>query len=353
MLEAIPLHAHEKVADALQRKLADWVCNAGLDGDTRVINGACALTLEWGLPRPTRNLDFTVEGYCNSARFIERLASEYHGEPVKGWKLYQVPDTDPAHGRVIRARSMTTGETIDTELNLIPSGAFPGEGTTIDPEHIDSRDKPPWVEMWTLPELAKRKIATLVGERARHQPTDVYDIAFLMERHPEAVTREHWDQIAEWHKTTTSDPSKFRSWAQEFASDPIAGRVDFGNVLDSMEQSLRKRDLGHAQENLQREREDIEAQIAALRGRKEQIDRALKGDSAEHRGGSDYATGRANSEAEAPRHEHRGDGWPLRTATRVRRVNDEATRFEPPQRDRAAQRYSGTETGRRPSSRER
>ena len=195
--------------------------------------GGTALKIGFGMRRPSTDLDFKLARPVLGQRLIERAI-----ERIDGWTYREATEDEWNQGSEgFFVRNAASGEEFGTRVDLVVGGIHPEDGAQIGETQIEKRDG---IWMFRLRELVDYKLNALVGSAARERPRDVYDAAWIMERHLSAIRPEMRTRLKLWHERMRSDEALYARWARRFESDTIGSRVRLKFLLRCMEESLKE-----------------------------------------------------------------------------------------------------------------
>ena len=193
-----------------------------------VVKGGTGLALAYGLPRPSTDLDLTSFGRPDKERIL-RVAVEALSR-VGGREFTRADVKQRGHGYI--RLQWEDGQA---------SGVRRRE-TKIDVSSEDSLARPKNTEVlngfrtFSMRTLAQTKLNTLIGTQPRDRARDLYDAAWIMENHMEAVAPKF--RIALATITFGSIVDMAANWNALFTDDSIMSRVSFDAVWDNLSASL-------------------------------------------------------------------------------------------------------------------
>ena len=193
-----------------------------------VVKGGTGLALGYGLPRPSTDLDVTCSGKASKERV---LAAALDALSQASGRTFLRADVKQRGRGFVRLQWEDEGDgmkvRIDTKIDV----------NTEDPVAIPANTvMRNGFRTFSLGAIAESKLNTLVGERARTQARDLFDAAWLMERHMDAVPPEQRLCLS----ALVSGPilDAFTEWSALFKRDDIMSKSSFDEVWESLEANL-------------------------------------------------------------------------------------------------------------------
>ena len=191
-----------------------------------VCKGGTRMALGYGLPRPSTDLDLACGGAVDKAQVLEVAVAAI---------------TRERHRTVVRADIKQRGHGY-LRLHWVDEAAAAEVQTSMDVQTNDPLAVPDnaiirhGFRTFDLKTMARSKLSTLVGKRPRIAARDLYDAAWLMERHMEAVHPN--ERIALWETIHVTVLDRADEWTRLFRTDDILSRSSLDQVWDSLEASL-------------------------------------------------------------------------------------------------------------------
>ena len=180
-------------------------------GIASALIGGTALQLVEGLPRTSRDLDFKV---TRATTGIEDAVIESVNS-IPGWRARTATEDDESRGHEgIVISSERTGWERATALDLIPGTLGGGDTVGVAPEWVCERGG---VMTYPTHVLAQLKMNTLFGERPRKIAHDVFDVAWLMDKHGYLVDHEYRKALGRWLAQAEEERD---TWIEVFRQEP-------------------------------------------------------------------------------------------------------------------------------------
>ena len=197
------------------------------------VKGGTGLKTGYGLTRPSTDIDIDTEDYVDVRNTIRSA--------LRNMPRYQRREIPLSERRIgydddVALIDTKTGIELRTNIDCTMSGTFPGDTRRLDRSKIVMHNG---VSMWSLEEMARRKLAALIGPANRHASRDVYDAAWLVTHHRGLIGENQIDALNEWLKTTRPETAGWREWNKLFDRDTVTGRVRFETVMKVLEEGLR------------------------------------------------------------------------------------------------------------------
>ena len=238
---------HSQMLDTLARAVSATLAEQRI---THALKGGSALRMCYGLERASDDLDFETLTYTNANEVVRDAIAK-----MPEWERADDPDLAPGW---FKMRHRPSGREHPTKIDLITAGAFPGQSREM------ARDKLTivnGVHTFTIEELAKKKLATIIGDVPREQARDIYDVAWLVEKHARAIDTDDLRKLKQWHDSVAGNEGKWARLSQRFEENDTTENVRFrqtmqviaNNVGQEVERRRNERGPGQAAEELARE----------------------------------------------------------------------------------------------------
>lgn len=201
-------------------------------GIASALIGGTALRLVEGLPRMSRDLDLKVTRATTGAD--EALIDAINATP--GWRAHVATNEDEARGHegivIVNERS---GRERATAIELIPGTLGDADTVGVAREWVCER-----AEVMTYPThvLAQLKMNTLIGERRREMAHDVFDVAWLVDKHGYLVDDEHRAGLKKW---VAEAENHAEGWIEVFRQEPNR-RWSWHGTIETMSKGLDRAD---------------------------------------------------------------------------------------------------------------
>ncbi|MCY4156545.1 MAG: nucleotidyl transferase AbiEii/AbiGii toxin family protein [Gammaproteobacteria bacterium] len=192
-----------------------------------LLKGGTALLLGWGLPRPSSDLDFCcaggfaggkaklLEGCANTLMMMGRNNVEFDIKQ-KGRGKGRLAYSDGSYDFRVAVDLQLNDETAN------PVGAKPRRGVLMPPLH----------------QLAESKLQTLIGENPRMKARDLYDAAWLLSTHPNAISG---GTKRKMRQALPRFIEELDVWAEEFECDFVMSNHDPATFIDIIDSCVQLR----------------------------------------------------------------------------------------------------------------
>jgi len=222
--------SEESVVMAMLKRIAQVLSrHPPFRANPLTVKGGTALALGYGLTRPSIDLDITCRAKPNKERILDVAANAVR---QTGAALTRADIKQRGHGHIRlqwerhdakRMNPTTSGVTVDVK----------GNDSLAMQENTMIRDG---FRTFKLPTLVKAKLETLIGATPRSRARDLYDAAWILENHMDAVVPT--DRIALYERVNGEVVENAKEWEADFLFDDIMSRASFHAVWDSLNESL-------------------------------------------------------------------------------------------------------------------
>ena len=124
-----------------------------------------------------------------------------------------------------------SGRHLRTSVDCTMGGTFRGDSRRLDPSKIVVHRS---IAMWSLEEMARRKLRTIIGPESRKAARDVYDAAWLVANHRQHIERDQMQGLGKWYRKIKERPMEWKEWKKPVRSRPgnQQGGVHNGHECD-------------------------------------------------------------------------------------------------------------------------
>ena len=193
------------------------------------LKGGTAMAFAMGLPRPSGDLDFEGNGPIPVRRSV-RLAIE-SGFPDA---QYRVGWDWLVHGSLsLTIRDPESGEWTRIAIDYRKAGSMPSIPRQVPLEHCRRIHG---MNMYDPPHLAERKLQTVIGQRPRQKPRDLYDTGWLVHEHPSLITTRDGRKLKDWIDSVSTE--RRETLKDDMRRDRTIGRCNVSTAWRLLETGI-------------------------------------------------------------------------------------------------------------------
>ena len=194
-------------------------------GVPAALKGGTALALLYGLPRPSTDADWEGDRAVRPRSLVE---GAFAGDAR--WRVGRVDWNWLWRGSVgFRVVDRESGLLIGSKLDYRVTGTMPGMPERVPKDRVRTING---IDSYEIGTLASRKLQTVIGEKPRGLPRDWYDAAWLVQRYPEAVSREDASKLVVLRNGL--DRESVRELRLAFLRDDVMRRSSFDEVMEAV-----------------------------------------------------------------------------------------------------------------------
>ena len=198
-------------------------------GNACALKGGTAMRFGTGLPRPSTDLDFEGDRRIAVRKTIQQaVAAAFPGRKRRvGWDWLR-------RGTVrITIDDAQGGDPIEATIDYRVAGSRPSIPTRID---TGSCRRVHGMNVYKDRELAERKLNTVIGDRPRQKPRDLYDTGWLVHERPELISKDSAMKLKAWMNGLSADrKARLR---REMQAGRVIARCDVDKAWRLLEEGI-------------------------------------------------------------------------------------------------------------------